>query len=246
MALDSRKNGTFQEHLAGILAPCHFLKSCCILVPLHGREEGVVYGRLARILFFLVISLAGCETTETARAWRDISHQKSNLTIISDYFDVDVVRKREGLESISEVAMLSIAGRRVGFITRQETLGEPSGYCGYGVETLWNLLDVEKNWISRYLDAAGVRNRDQIKLQLRKNQIGNLYYLDAKGPRQRCLFVGELGGGGLTGICTGTYLMYGAICLDSDSADVEKLDQQVFKLMNDLSFVGSKKELIKR
>lgn len=142
--------------------------------------------------------------------------------------------------------MLSIAGRRVGFITRQETLGEPSGYCGYGVETLWNLLDVEKNWISRYLDAAGVRNRDQIKLQLRKNQIGNLYYLDAKGPRQRCLFVGELGGGGLTGICTGTYLMYGAICLDADSADVEKLDQQVFKLMNDLSFVGSKKELIKR
>ena len=40
--------------------------------------------------------------------------------------------------------------------------------------------------------------------------------------------------------------MYGAICLDSDSADVEKLDQQVFKLMNDLSFVGSKKKLIKR
>jgi len=205
-----------------------------------------VYGRLAGILFFSVISLAGCQATEFGRAWRDISHQKSNLTIISDYFDVDVVRKREGLESISEVAMLSIAGRRVGFITRQETLGEPSGYCGYGVETLWNLLDVEKNWISRYLDAAGVRNRDQIKLQLRKNQIGNLYYLDAKGPRQRCLFVGELGGGGLTGTCTGTYLMYGAICLDSANANVDKLDQQVFKLMNDLSFIGNKKELIKK
>ena len=68
--------------------------------------------------------------------WRDISHQKSNLTIISDYFDVDVVRKREGLESISEVAKLSIAGRRVEFTSRQETLGESSGYCGYAVETL--------------------------------------------------------------------------------------------------------------
>ena len=40
--------------------------------------------------------------------------------------------------------------------------------------------------------------------------------------------------------------MYGAICLDSDSANVEKMDQQVFKLMNDLSFIGNKKELIKR
>ena len=40
--------------------------------------------------------------------------------------------------------------------------------------------------------------------------------------------------------------MYGAIYLDSDSANVEKLDQLVFKLMNDLSFVGNKKELIKR
>jgi len=34
--------------------------------------------------------------------------------------------------------------------------------------------------------------------------------------------------------------------LDSDSANVEKLDQQVFKLMNDLSFISNKKELIKR
>ena len=65
-------------------------------------------------------------------------------------------------------------------------------------------------------------------------------------PNQICLFVSELGGGGLTGTCTGTHLMYGAICLDSDSANVEKLDQQVFKLMNDLSFIGNKKELIKR
>jgi hypothetical protein len=40
--------------------------------------------------------------------------------------------------------------------------------------------------------------------------------------------------------------MYGAIYLDSDSANVEKLDQLVFKLMNDLSFIGNKKELIKR
>ena len=40
--------------------------------------------------------------------------------------------------------------------------------------------------------------------------------------------------------------MYGAICLDSDSANVKKLYQQVFKLMNDLSFIGNKKELIKR
>ena len=100
-----------------------------------------MYGRLAGILFF---SLAGCQTTESAPAWRDISHQKSNLTIISDYLDVDVVRKREGLESISEVARLSIAGRRVGFISRQETLGESSGYCGYAVETIWNLLDAKK------------------------------------------------------------------------------------------------------
>ena len=112
-----------------------------MLVLLHGRGEVVVYGRLAGILFF---SPAGCQTTESAPAWRNISHQKSNLTIISDYFDVDVVRKREGLESISEVARLSIAGRRVGFISRQETLGESSGYCGYAVETLWNLLDAKK------------------------------------------------------------------------------------------------------
>ena len=55
---------------------------------------------------------------------------------------------------------------------------------------------------------------------------------------QRCLSVSELSGGGLTGTCTGTYLMYGAICLDSDSAIVEKLDQQVLKLMKDLSFIG--------
>jgi len=48
------------------------------------------------------------------------------------------------LESISEVARLSIAGRRVGFISRQETLGESSGYCGYAVETIWNLLDAKK------------------------------------------------------------------------------------------------------
>ena len=112
-----------------------------MLVLLHGRGEVVVYGRLAGILFF---SLAGCQTTESAPAWRDIYHQKSNLTIISDYFDVDVVRKREGLESISEVARLSIAGRRVGFISRQETPGESSGYCGYAVETIWNLLDAKK------------------------------------------------------------------------------------------------------
>ena len=100
---------------------------------LHGRGKVVVYGRLAGILFF---SLAGCQTTEFAPAWRNISHQKSNLTIISDYFDVDVVRKREGLESISEVARLSIAGRRVEFISRQVTLGESSVYCGYVVKTL--------------------------------------------------------------------------------------------------------------
>jgi hypothetical protein len=46
------------------------------------------------------------------------------------------VRKREGLESISEVAKLSIAGRRVEFISRQVTLGESSVYCGYVVKTL--------------------------------------------------------------------------------------------------------------
>ena len=65
-------------------------------------------------------------------------------------------------------------------------------------------------------------------------------------PNKRCLFVGELGGGGLTGTCTGTYLMYKAIYLESDSANIEKLDQLVFKLMNNLSFIGNKKELIKR
>ena len=112
-----------------------------MLVLLHGRGEVVVYGRLAGILFF---SLAGCQTTESAPAWRDITHQKSNLTIISDYFDVDILGKKEGFESISEVANLSIAGRRVGFISRQETLGESSGYCGYAVETIWNLLDAKK------------------------------------------------------------------------------------------------------
>ena len=32
--------------------------------------------------------------------------------------------------------------------------------------------------------------------------------------------------------------MYGAICLDSDSAIVEKLDQLFLKLMKDLSFIG--------
>ena len=73
-----------------------------------------------------------------------MSHHKSNLTIISDYFDFDIVRKREGLESISEVAGLSNAGRRVGFISRQETLGESCGYCGYAVETLWNFFDAKK------------------------------------------------------------------------------------------------------
>jgi hypothetical protein len=55
------------------------------------------------------------------------------------------VRKREGLESISEVAKFSIAGKRVEFISRQETLGKSSVYCGYTVETLLNLLDARKN-----------------------------------------------------------------------------------------------------
>ena len=104
-----------------------------------------------------IFSLAGCQTTESAPAWRDISHQKSNLTIISDYFDVDVVRKREGLESISEVAKLSIAGRRVEFISRQETLGESSGYCGYTVETLLNFLDARKNGFQAILTPQGSR-----------------------------------------------------------------------------------------
>ena len=40
--------------------------------------------------------------------------------------------------------------------------------------------------------------------------------------------------------------MYRAIYLESDSANIEKLDQLVFKLMNNLSFIGNKKELIKR
>jgi len=34
--------------------------------------------------------------------------------------------------------------------------------------------------------------------------------------------------------------------LEFDSANIEKMDQLVFKLMNNLSFIGNKKELIKR
>jgi hypothetical protein len=40
--------------------------------------------------------------------------------------------------------------------------------------------------------------------------------------------------------------MYRAIYLEFDSANIEKMDQLVFKLMNNLSFIGNKKELIKR
>ena len=72
------------------------------------------------------------------------------------------MRKREGLESISEVARLSIAGRRVGFISRHETLGESNGYCGYAVETLWNLLDAKKNGFQAILTPQG--SRIEIKL----------------------------------------------------------------------------------
>ena len=67
------------------------------------------------------------------------------------------MRKREGLESISEVAKLSIAGRRVEFISRQETLGESSGYCGYTGETLWNILDARKNGFQAILTPQGSR-----------------------------------------------------------------------------------------
>ena len=152
MVLNSWKNGTFQEQLAVEGKPSRFLKNRCMLGLLHGRGKVVVYDRLAGILFF---SLAGCQTTEFAPAWWNISHQKSNLTIISDYFDVDILRKKEGFESISEVANLSIAGRRVEFISRQETLGESSGYCSYTFETFWNLPDARKNRFQAILTPWG-------------------------------------------------------------------------------------------
>ena len=168
-------------------------------------------------------------------------HAKSELTIVSDVFDVVRVSRKYGIEETIEIARLTLRGEKVGYVSQQSA---DSQYCGYEQETIWNFFDWDAN--KKYRTNTGVLKSEDVKLQYRKNQHGDLFYQDVKGTKKRCMIVAELGGGGKTGICTGTYFIYGFICRNAYSTGVEKLDHQVFNLMNDLSFIGNRKELIKR
>ena len=190
----------------------------------------------------LLMVLGGCETTEQSRKWQEIPHEKSEPTIVSDVFDVVRVSRKDGFDSITEIARLTLKGEKVGFVGSQQTTG--SQYCGYAQENIWNFFDWDS--VKKVRVNAGVPNTDDVKLQSRKNQHGDLYYQDVKGTNKRCMIVSELGLGGLTGLCPGTYFIFGVICRNANSSGVEKLDKQVFQLMNDLSFTGGKKELIKK
>lgn len=192
-------------------------------------------------LVLFTISLGGCKTTETLLEWHDIPHEKSELTIVSDTFDVVNLKEKRGDRPVQEMASLSISGERVGFVYLEQT---PDNYCGYTQDSIWNFFDLE--WVEKYRKNAGVQNSEDVKLQYRKNQHGEIWYQDVKGTNKRCMIVAELGLGGYTGVCTGTYFIYGIICRGANSSGVEKLDKQVFQLMNDLSFIGAKKELIRK
>jgi len=191
------------------------------------------------VLLICGLFIGGCKTT--SREWQTIPHEKSELTIVSDVFDVSRVKIKYGLENTIETAWLTLGGEKVGFVSQQTA---NSMYCGYTVQNIWDVFDAE--WIAKYRVNTGVQNPNDVKLQSLRNQHGDLYYQDVKGTNQRCIIVAELGLGGSTGVCTGTYLIAGAICRGTYSSGVEMLDKQVFKLMNNLSFIGGKKELIRK
>jgi hypothetical protein len=225
-----------------------FVSACRTIAPGpfktdFGFKDGVGLRRVAtRFLVFFIILLGGCEATKQGRTWQKIPHDKSELTIVSDVFDVSQVMKRVGLESTWEIALLKLNGKKAGYVGRQQPTA--SDYCGFAQENIWSFFD--SAGVKKYRENAGVANTDEVELQFLKNQHGELYYQDLNGTKERCLVVAELGLGGDTGVCTGTYFIYGKICQNASAPDVEKLDKRVFQMMNDLSFIGGKKELIRK
>jgi len=191
-------------------------------------------------------SLAGlvssCQTTgnSTLNTFQTISHKDSEVTVISNTFQVGRVRRKETLSLKIDFVDLYFKSKKLGGIELQTSSGQ---YCGFSNTSVDNDFKPD-GYIKGLLEKTGTSG--PVNSTLLKTKHGAASYLDLKGNGLRCIVTSQLVGAVSGATCSGggKSILRVVVCSNSREGK-ENLDQKVLSLIDNLRVDGSGKSLIK-
>ena len=193
------------------------------------------YG-ISSLVLVSALYLAACESTDTSDTSFKLEEGKPMTTTIAetyDFFTVTNAQKNIGLEQDTEVFTLGIGGTTVGFLV-VVIQTETDIYDGY-VDDFSDVVEDLSN--AKFFEIIGFDFSDA-KIKRGENKYGYLQYMDKTDSRYRCIVYAER-----LGAVVGGQAIYGRLCLSTSHPEVEKLDQRLFELIENLRTDGSGKQL---
>ena len=189
------------------------------------------YG-ISSLVLVSALYLAACESTKSTSDWEEGKPMKTTIAETYDFFTVTRPRKKIRLQSDTEVFTLRIGGTTVGYLAVVYQAGLE--YDGY-TDDFTSYLEKESK--KDFYKKKSVDFSDT-KIKRRQNEYGYLQYMDKTDSRYRCIIYGER-----LGAVRGSEYVIGRLCLSTRHREVEKLDQRLFELIENLRTDGSGKKL---
>jgi hypothetical protein len=189
------------------------------------------YG-ISSLVLVSALYLAAGEPAKSASEWEEGKPMKTTVAETYDFFAVTRARKDIGLQSDTEAFTLGIGGTPAGYLA--VVYLNVLMYEGFEDDAS---SFVEELSNAEYLKEINFDFSDT-KIKRRENKYGYLQYMDKTDSRYRCIVYAERLGAAL-----GSEYVYGTLCLNTGHRDVEKLDQRLFELIENLRTDGSGKQL---
>ncbi len=189
------------------------------------------YG-ISSLVLVSALYLAACESADTSIKFEEGIPLKTTISETYDFFTVTNARKNIGPESDTEVFTLGIGGTTVGYLA----------VVYLNVLMYEGFADDASSFVEKLSNAEDVKKIDfdfsDTKIKRRENKYGYLQYMDRMDSRYRCIVYAER-----LGTALGSEYVYGMLCLNTGHREVDKLDQRLFELIENLQTYGSGKPL---
>jgi len=180
--------------------------------------------------------------------WKTVSHQKSKLTIVSDLFAVKIIRQRDGMSSITEIATLTQDFEVSGFVVLNKLT--TTSYCGFKSEVKDSYLKTG-GFLNKYIGRSGGGSVNSIKSH--KVRLGGFHdghygrVIVTEGERSRCSVMSAFvrhPSDGDCGAFMGTEILAGALCQPKAKISESEIKSMLIGLIENTKTSGTEKSKI--
>lgn len=191
----------------------------------------------------LILAFFWLCTPAKALEWKPISHQNSQLTIVSKTFQAKNLHTASTPESNIERATLNIENTSVGFLILDQLV--TTNYCGYPEDTIKEALSTG-SWLEKIAKKSGAPDFDFDKSKSERTKFGFARYLDLRGESSRCIVSVFFSRPGMGESCIfgGTEVVFLMACAADHLSESSDLDRRVFDMIENLHTDGTGKNLI--